>query len=233
MRNIASNFVFAGLFAAFSFTAGATVIFDNTSSYNGNLLRLSSGEEVGNEVTLGSGVTLTSFQFEYYSPDPVLNAALGVDVKFYANNGPLVNGYPTPAPLIYDSGWFYNTLGGIPTGAHDILYSSSDLYTTAAFNLSTGLPGNVLPSDFTYTITFSNVGTNNIYIPLANNTAGVNYGDYWYNTGSGWSLLTNSVPANTLAVFNGTAVPEPSIVGICSAAGCALIFGVRQLKQKR
>ena len=213
--------------------ATADVIFDNTTAYNTNLLTMGNGLEVGNEVTLGSGWYLTNFQFEYYSPNLTLNAALGVEVRFYRNDGPPAGGYPTPGSMFWDSGVFYNTpVGSIPGGtAYDFAYSSADLYTGSLLNLNTGLLGNKLPTDFTFTITFYNTIGNTIQLPLANNSAGTNYGTYWLynNLSSQWSLLTNSVPANFIVRFEG--VPEPTVLGF-AAVGGALLLGASKLKRK-
>jgi hypothetical protein len=236
MKYLANKMVCAGMFVSLGFMARAATIFDNTTAYNGNQFTLGNGQQVGNEVTLGSGWVLTNFQFEYYSPDSVLNSSLGVDVRFYLNNGALdPAGYPMPNTLIYDSGWFYNTFGGIPPGANDFSYSSSDLYSSPGYSLNTGLPGNVLPGDFTFSITFTNLGTNTIELPLANSTANTNYGTYWLynNVSSQWALLTNNAtPANDLVIFQGTPTPEPSMLGL-GAIGSLLLVGASKLKRKR
>ena len=240
-----ANLVSTAAFVLTGFAAGAATIFDDSSAYNTYSYQVVDGQQFGNEVTLGSGWYLTNFQFEYYSPNSTLPANLGLDVRFYLNNGPLtggVSGYPTPGTLIYDSGWFLNTVSGnIPGGSNDISYASSDLYnastspyTTGGVNLNTGLAGNVLPGDFTFSITFTNLGADTIYLPLANSTANTNYGTYWLynNLSSQWSLLTNSQPANALVIFQGTPTPEPSMLGL-GAVGSLLLVGVSKLKRKR
>ena len=228
------NLACIGIFAAFGVTASADTILDNGPLYNGNQFTVNSGQPIGNEVTLGSGIFLTNFMFEYFTPDLSLNTSLGVDVRFYLNNGPTVGGYPTPGTLFYDSGFFFNTLGNWPVGAHDFSFASADLYSSSlpgAVNLNSGLPGNVLPSDFTYVITFVNLGANTIQIPLANDSPGATYGTYWlFDTG--WSLQTNNTAAANFVVdFSGT-VPEPSVLAL-SAIGGALLLGVNKLRRKR
>ncbi|HEX9047918.1 MAG TPA: hypothetical protein VF988_12915 [Verrucomicrobiae bacterium] len=226
-----------GALATLTLGAQANIIFDNGSLYNGNQFILGNGQSIGNEVTLGSGIYLTNFMFEYYSPNLTLNASLGVDLRFYLPNGAPSGGNPTPGTLIYDSGWYYNNLAGsnIPGGSNDLSYASSDLYSSTlpgAHNLNTGLAGNLLPSDFIWVITFTNVGSDTIEIPLANTTTGANYGSYWlYDNGtSQWSLLTNTVPANFVSQFAGT-VPEPSTFAL-GAIGGALLLGINKLRRK-
>jgi len=233
MKNL-KNFICVGVLATIGFTVSASTIFNNGALYNGNQFTVNSGQPIGNQVTLGSGIFLTNFMFEYYTPDPSLNVNLGVDVRFYKNDGPVVGGYATPGSLFYDSGFFFNTLGNWPVGSNDISFASSDLYSSSlpgAFNLNSGLPGNVLPSDFTFVITFVNVGGNTVQLPLANNSAGVNYGTYWlFDTG--WALMTNNTTAANFVVdFAGT-VPEPSMFAL-SALGGALLLGANKLRRKR
>jgi hypothetical protein len=223
----------AGVIAASGVSVLADTIFDNGPLYNGNAFAVTDGQTVGNEITLGAGISLTNFEFEYFSPSLLsANLSLGVDVRFYLNDGPHPAGYPIPQTLFYDSGWYYNTTGvEIPTGSNDLSYAYSDLYSsglTGAHNLAIG---SLLPSDFTYTITFTNLGSDVIDIPLANNSAGTNFGTYWLydNVSSQWSLLTNSAPANFVSQFAGT--PEPSVVGL-GAIGGLLLVGVNKLRRK-
>jgi len=208
--------------------AQADVFFDNSLLYNGNQFVLTSGQPVGNEVTLGSGIYLTNFMFEYYSPNLTLNANLGVDVQFYLNNGAL----GAPGTLFYDSGWYFNNVAGnIPVGSNDLSYAYADLYSSGlpgAFNMN---PLNPLPTDFTYVITFTNIlGSETIEIPLANNTSGVNSGNYWLYDSGQWSLLaTNGIPANFVSEFAGT--PEPSAYALVGVGG-ALLLGLNKLRRK-
>jgi hypothetical protein len=212
------------------------VLFDNSAITNGYLFQVVDGQQVGNEITLGAGISLSSFEFEYISPSATLNSSLGVDVRFYLNGPGLAGGYPEPTNMIFDSGWFYNTLGGInpvgpPTGQGDLLYSSSDLYSGSLLNLPGGY---ILPNggDFTYTITFTNVGSDVIYLPTAFDSAGTNYGTYWAQDNTGqWSLLTNSASAaNFVVQFTGT-VPEPSYLAL-GGLGSMILLGINRLRRK-
>ena len=229
------NLVCGSALALLAFNALATEIFQNGPRYNGNQFIVNNGQPIGNEIFLGAGWHLTNFMFEYYSPIATLNLSLGVDVRFYTNNGALSGGNPTPGTLFYDSGWFFNTLGGIPTGTNfDLQYMNSDLYASS-------LPGAVnmpstflLPGDFTYVITWTNLGATTIEMPLANNTPGTNFGTYWLEDNlatAHWTLLTNTVPANFVSEFAGT-VPEPSVYAM-SLIGGALLLGVNKLRRKR
>ena len=204
--------------------------FYDSANYNGNAFTLVDGQEVGNEIFLtGSSFSLTNFTFEYRSTSVSFSGSVGVDVRFYLNDGPTTNGFATPHSLFYDSGWFTGVTPA--TGGNNINYDTSDLYGGAALNLT---PGFVMPSDFTFTITFTNLaGGNGVELPLANPAAGQS-GDYWLETADGWELLTNSAPASFIANFSGTAVPEPPVLSLCVAGGALLILGLaRQRKLQR
>ena len=223
--------VFIGIVAARS-----DVIYDSTANYNGNAFSMVNGQEIGNEITVspGSYWSLTNFSIEYYSPDVTLSTSVGIDVRFYLNNGPATNGFATPGTLFYDSGWFYNTaLGGMPGNGYQVVkYNNSDFYGGSTVNMS---PSYLVPGDFTFTITWTNLdGSDVIDMPLANSQTnaigGTSYGDYWVNNNGTWSLLTNSVPANLVANFSGQ-VPEPSAFGLVAIGG-ALLFGIQRLRRK-
>jgi hypothetical protein len=223
----------AGLFLSLGFTAVAdNNIYNNAALHNGSYMQALDGVTIGNEISLPPNtLTLTNFSFEYYAPvTPSLNSY--VEVKFYLNNGPKVGGYPTPGTKIYDSGLYIaNAAGVLPSGANDLSYSSSDLYSST-LPLALNLPaGYFLPSELTFTITFANLSGKTIDLPLANNYSGVSYGDYWLynNVSSSWSLLTNSVAANFIVNFQG--VPEPSVLGL-GAIGGIMLLGVRKLIKK-
>jgi hypothetical protein len=241
--------VCAGVLATMGLNAMGVTLYDNSPSYNGTLMQMQNGLQVGNEITFHPGNlwNLTHFGFEYYTSQAAnFNPLLGVDVRFYAQTGPTSGGYPTPAPTpFWDSGWYYNTLlNNIPSGvgAHEINYTAADLYGGSLNGSVNMAPTFLMPAEFTFTITFTNVGSDIIDLALAaNQTTGqssgfaTTYGNYWRNTAGSWSLLTNSVapnagPANFVAIFEG--VPEPSVLGL-GAMGGALLLGVNKLRRKR
>src|ERR1051326_3728128 len=90
----------------------ATVVFGNTT--HDLLVRFEPGTlEVGDEILLGGSERyLTNFSFEFWgtnSADPSNTSFAGpveARVRFYQNNGPSFNGYPSPGTNFYDSGWF-------------------------------------------------------------------------------------------------------------------------------
>jgi hypothetical protein len=233
-NNIKKNYPLKSMGLALLLLSGLSARADsfyNSTNYNGNTFTLGNNQEIGNEIFLtGSSFSLTNFTFEYRSTSGSFpGGSVGVDVRFYLNDGAPTNGFATPASLFYDSGWFYGVTPA--TVGQDISYDTSDLYSGSTLNLT---PGFVMPSDFTFTITFTNlVGGNGVELPLADPLSGQS-GDYWLETADGWELLTNSVPSSFIANFSGTAVPEPPVLSLCVAGGALLVLGViRQRKHQK
>lgn len=205
----------------------------NSTSWNKSLLQMTDGLEVGNEITITPGYnwSMNEFQIEYYAPDTVADD-VGVDLRFYLNNGASQISYTNPGSLFFDSGWTYNTGGSLMSaGSHNLVYSSSDL----ASGWQTGVvPGDFIPGDFTFTITFTNLDDSSVIdLPLANSQStltSTNYGDYWVNNDGNWELMTNSVPANFLVDITGQ-VPEPSTFGL-AAIGSLALLGINRLRRK-
>jgi sugar lactone lactonase YvrE len=175
---------------------------------NGYLFSMGNGQQIGNEISVAPSLwSLTNFSIEYYTPDATLSPSVGIDVQFYYNNGLITNGFPSPGTAFYDSGWFY----GLPGGGYQVVsYASSDLYSGAlpgSMNLPSGF---LMPGDFTFSITFTNLNPSNVIdLPLATNVLGTSYGDYWLNDGTGiWTLRSTSVAdANLVVDFAGTPAP--------------------------
>ena len=209
-----------------------SVIYDTSGTYNTNAFSIQNGEQIGNQLTLSPATwSMTSFNVEYYSTNIFQPAQVGVDLRFYFNNGTTVNGVATPGTEFYDSGWNYGLTAG-PEGA-TISYDASDLYQNALLNLPAGF---VLPGTFTFTVTFSNLNAENtIALPLANSPTdepATSYGTYWLNTGGQWSLLTNSVPANLVTLINGVGVPEPTAACL-GVVGTLLLVGASRWARQR
>jgi len=213
-------------------------IFANSGSTNGNFFSMPNGVEIGNEITVAPGSTLASFAFEY-SASNALPANVGVDLRFYYNNVP----YPTypvinqPGTLFFDSGWFYNGVGNnIPSGVdihgnfgYNITYTTSDFSSGALDGWS---PSFTVPTDFTYTITWTNLTSlGEINMPLANDTPGITGGAYWINNAGTWEQETNTSPVNLLVDLE-SPVPEPTVFGL-AAVGGALLLGASKLRRKR
>jgi hypothetical protein len=138
----------------------------------------------------------------------------------------MVDGYPSPQtslPLIYDSGPVLLSsitgFGGFTTGME---LDDTDLNITG------------VPQDFTWTLTFGNLGPNEtaglaLYGPPA---VGSNSGDSWINTSpGGWTLetTTGSTPLEYGAELYVTAVPEPNTIALGIMGACAL-FAARRKK---
>ncbi len=215
------------------FNALAATIYDDNASYNGNSFSMTNGQSFGNEISLTPNVwTLTNFTIEYYAPSS-LASTIGLDIRFYQNDGTPENGFPTPGTLFYDSGWYFGIGGGgLPGSGFQVV-----TYNTSTLDFSSGalVPLTItLPGDFTFVVTYTNTAgssLSSLQSPLANDQAGISYGDYWVENSGVWTLRTNSISAANLVVDFGGTVPEPSVFGL-GAIGGALLFGINKLRRK-
>jgi hypothetical protein len=186
---------------------------------------------VGDEILLGgTSRYLTQFDFEYWGTNTANPAAftgrVSADVKLYLNDGAPFNGYATPGTVLWDSGSFgLNTTDGFgPTPRSTIVFSvaTGDFPSTGLF-----LPS----SDITWTVQISGLGaTDSVGLDLYSPpTVGGDYPDYWQNSGSGWQLLTNTIPMNFGARMFASAepVPEPSWAAFSIATALLGILTVR------
>jgi hypothetical protein len=210
--------------------AWADTIYDSYGNANGYAFTLSNGQEIGNQITLTPNLwSLTNFTIEYYSPQLSFSSHVGIDVRFYYNDGPLTNGFSSPGTAFWDSGWFYNdALGGMPANGYQIVTYSDLLGDFPTCGLLLNMP----TANLTFTITFTNLDVSNVVsLPLANNTAGISYGDYWLNNGGNWTLMTNNASGAANFVVSFAGVPEPGTVGL-GLLGGTLLLGARRLRRK-
>lgn len=222
--------------------------------YNDTTTQVSSPEtyfnqnnaQLGNEIVLtgaASQDTVTGFKtaFDFFGDAAIATGGVTADVKFYANTGPNVptgpGGYPSPSTVLFDSGAF--SLGGY-TGTsaspsdQSINFSAAQLATGNTVNLT-----GPVPKDFTWTVTFSGLSGDQSagLLEFAPPTVGTNFGDAWYNNGTGWQLKTPAVggtPIQFYAEVFGTAaasgVPDASCLPVSALAvaaglGCMKRFG--------
>ena len=224
------------VFLASSAGVRGVTLYQNTASTAGQILNFLNGQQIGQQIWLGTGtvpMNLTNFSFEYYSPFISFSGPVQADVRLYMNNGPTTNGYRTPGTIFYDSGNFslQNPWSVAGTNSATMVFQLSDLLSGNAVNLN---PSFVLPSNFTFTVTFSGMqGADSVGLPLFNPPqVGANAGDYWYNNSGNWELLTNSIgPIAFGAQFSGT-IPEPSVLGL-GALGAAALAVMARRRQRR
>jgi hypothetical protein len=87
----------------------------------------------------------------------------------------------------------------------------------------------------TWSVKFTGLGLDDsvgvdIYSPPV---VGTDYPDYWQNDGTGWTLLTNSVPMDFGARFYAeSTVPEPSTVTLSILGGLGILTLARRLRRK-
>ncbi|MBI5387106.1 MAG: HYR domain-containing protein [Verrucomicrobia bacterium] len=162
----------------------SVLVYDN--SVNDLAIRFNPGtNEIGNEIVLADTARyLQNFSFEYWGTNvtgaPAFQGPVQVRLRFYANDGPAFNGYPTPGTLLYDSGPVSITL----TPRSVLSFSYLDFVSGVV-----PLTG-ALPDRFTWTVQFSGLGANDLvgvdlYSPPV---IGTTYTDYWERTPSGWQL---------------------------------------------
>ena len=232
----------AGLVLAGNVGVRADVLYENTTTPLGYSLIFPNNQQIGQEIWLGTlqPEYLTNFSIQYYSPDTSWSGTVTADIKFYMNDGPPTNGYPTPGTPFYDSGAiaFPNPItynGSVLSNALWAIFDLSDLqYPPGGMVLD---PNMVLPTNFTFTITFSGLtGGEMVGLPVYKPpTVGTNYGDYWFDASGNWELLTNSLgmPMSFAAEFNGTAAPTPEPTVLCLGALGAAAFTVLARRRQR
>jgi hypothetical protein len=198
----------------------AATIFDN--SVNDLTYRFNPGTlEVGDQIVLaGTERYLTYFSFEYWGintthPTYFDSTTIEARVRFYENTGDLYHGYATPSPTsLYDSDWFPVVS---PTERSTFVF-------TEGVDFSYG--GRFIPTDeITWSVQFQGMGTDDtvgvdLYSPPVTGSEVGDFGDYWQNNGTSWTLLTNSVPMDFAArFFANQTIPEPSTVTLSILGG--------------
>lgn len=206
----------------------ATVIYANST--NDLLSRFDPGtKEVGDEILLaGTERFLTTFTFEFWGVNAdhpaTFAGAVEARVRFYQNDGPLFNTYPTPDHSFFDSGWFPVSN---PT-------SRSIFEFTAGPGLDFPNGGLYIPtSDMTWTVQFQGMsGADHVGVDLYSPpTVGHDYLDYWQNDG-GWTLQTNSVATMSFGAWMDATVPEPSAVTLSILGGLGILTAGSRLRRK-
>jgi len=235
----------AGIILASSAGVRGANLYNNTATMvtPQYVLNFPNNAQIGEQIWLGTGVTpeyLTNFSFEYYDPYNSLNWISGqqyiqADVRLYQNNGTAFNGYASPGTLFYDSGVFNvpSTWSISGTNAATLDFTLSDLQSGNTLNLN---PNFILPSNFTFTVTFSGMGgATSVGLPnFQPPTFGTNAGDYWYDVSGNWQLLTNSVgPVAFGAEFDGRPTPTPEPTVLCMGAlGAAALVVIARRRQR-
>ena len=172
-----------------------SVVYDNTTHDLGG--SYTTGDEYGDQIALKLGPrTVQNFQFNYYSTYAQTG---GARLRFYANDGALVDGKAAPGTAIYDSGVF-DINSGIQTVSID--------FSSIPFEV---------PNSFTWTVQFSGIDVAGdrragllVYDPPG---PGASDSTFWLRNGVTWSLSSLSGPNGTMAGnFNAklSTVPEPS-----------------------
>jgi hypothetical protein len=212
--------------------AHCAVLFDNLGTPLG--LFNAGASQVGDEIVLAGGAaTVTSFSFEYFGSNFV--GGESAEVYFYKNDGSPSAGYASPNTLLWDSGTF-----SIP-GTFDASSPPGTPFNALVTFNNTGLvndlplAGVAVPGDFTWAVVFTGVGAGEsvgTILSSAAPTTGMDYNDYWLNTGTVaspvWQLMTSS-PQNIDFLAQVNSVPEPSTLALFDAG----VIGLACLGFKR
>jgi len=195
-------------------------LYNNLATYQGAVYNLSPGVQAGNEIVLsGSAASdeITGFDIAlgFSAGTSGLSALTGnesIDLAFYANHGPGTapsTTYLDPtSPALLDTGVL--SLG-------DTAAFGTGGFYGAVFPID-GFSHDVVPKDFTWTITISGLAAGEtgglaLYSPVVAGE-GNNYGDAWVGGPGSWELLTAS-PGNPplefgAEVFGTAVVPDSS-----------------------
>lgn len=216
-----------GVLVATTVSVQGATLYDNSTVDTGNSLNFTNGWIIGNEITLGGGISsalVTNFSFEIYS---TLATFTGPNVQMraflYANDGVPFNGYATPFTTNYDSGFFTLLTPQQYQGINAVTLSFDLTATPVAVG-----------SDFTFAFVVTGLASSDtVGMELFNPAGfGLNHDDYWLNSGGGWALLTNAVPTDFGARFSGTVTPEPSALYL-GAVGATLLTGITWLRRRQ
>lgn len=227
----------AGIVLAGSVAVRGDVLYQDATQPSGQVLNLSNGQEIGQQLWLGTLIPeyLTNFSFEYYSPY-INYGAIQMDVRLYENNGPVYPwiGYAAPGTVFFDSGYFslMNPWYVDGTNSATAIFNLSDLTSGNTVNLA---PNFVMPTNFTLSVEITGAGGSDyVSLPVFSlATVGTNAGDYWLNYSGTWGLMTNNAgPVAFGAQFSGTPTPEPSVLCM-GAVGAALLTFLGRRRRRR
>jgi hypothetical protein len=197
------------------------VLYNNTTTTQNANFNQASGVTFGNEVVLSTGApfdSISQFAFQFdLTGTAAFTGSEDIDVTFFGNNSAtLVNGSHAPGTVLWTSG--NSTLASQGLAA----------YTTGS-TLTYSVPNVAVPTDFTWTVTFSNLQAGDaaglsLYNPV---TVGFNYNDAWVETSGVWALdkSATSVPYLFGAQISGTptSVPEPSTIALAVMGACGFL----------
>lgn len=238
MKKISIRFLGAFLILAAVLCAqGQTsvVIYDNSSTLytppgflNGVVLSLTNGDTVGNTITFDPSTSqfrnVVGFSFQFYATN-ALGSFAGtpqLDFKLYANDGPLVNGVPSPNSLLYDSTLFTLLFPPINTGTIN--------FTTADF----GSGGVFVPGTLTWSVSVSGLGAGDQFGLVAFDPPTVGYdANYYWQYNGAWNTYTNSVSGANNFGAQVEATPEPSTVSLGILGGLAVLAAIKRRQRKQ
>ena len=210
-----------------------TVLYDN--SVNDLHIRFNpSTYQVGNEINLASvgepDVFLVRVVWDQHGEPLILFAgAIQADVTILSEQWHALQRlqYPRPTDLVRAVGFRFATWGPCPTARSTFIFTEEQDFPSG------GLP--ITNPDMTWTVQFEGLGTDRrggggpLLASSCGNRVG-DFGDYWQNDGTGWTLLTNSV-RRWISERNG-ATPEPSSMALSLLGGLGILIAMRRFRRK-
>lgn len=203
--------------------SGQIIVYDNLAEENWGLgyptALVTGNNEVGDEIVLAGGApqTLLGYSLQYYTQ--ALSGDEQMRIRFYRNDGPLVQGAASPGEVLFDSG----SLPVAQTSGHHVL-TLTDLDVA-------------VPSSFTWAVQFTGVAAGEevgvaIHGPAAVGSSQIGPSDdFWEVENGSWKLsqLSGEPPPPSSFGAQMTVVPEP---GACSLLASLALLGLAVYRRR-
>lgn len=232
VKSLGLALVMAGITTSYGQT---NVVYDNSTTLvnppGGVYLSLTNGQFVGNTITLSPFTPtpryMIGFGFEYYTDSAnhtTYASTPNLTVSFYLNNGPTVNGVPSPSTQFFTESFMLSSFVLPPGGG------VGNLSFTNGFDFPSS--GTLLPAGtVTWTVQVSGLGSGDVFGLMAFDppTVGYDANYYWQNIGGVWYTKTNSVPgANSFGAEVWATTPEPGTVSLAVLGGLGLLAAAKR-----